>query len=534
MPEVSTTTAPTTATPTTAERTAHLFTIDQYIRFWAEDRPDRIAFDGPDACLTHAQFDALTQQIVGGLAAMGITKGDRVAWFGKNSVLYFALFLAAGRAGVVMVPIGWRLAPAEAAWIAENAEAKAVFLGDGFDGMAETFAAVPGVKRCFTADEARSWAEASQPAPFDPAGPDEAVLQLYTSGTTGNPKGAVLSNNNLFKLRKAALGMDIPYQTMTDDEAILIAMPCAHIGGTGLGVMALGAGLPGIVLAEFEPRAVFDAVEQKGVTRFFIVPAALQMLLNHPDCASIEYSRLKYILYGASPIPLELLRQCIAMFDAEFVQAYGMTETTGTVCILPPEDHSVEGNQRMRSAGKPLPGVEVRIVDENGAEVPVGEIGEIQTRSANNMLGYWKLPEATAKTLSDDGWIATGDAGYVDEDGYVYMHDRIKDMIISGGENVYPAQVESAIFGHPDVAEVAVIGVPDEKWGETVKAVCVPKPGHTIDPQSVIDWARERIAAFKAPRSVDVIDALPRNASGKILRRELRAPYWEGKDRQVN
>ncbi|MCX7282541.1 MAG: fatty acid--CoA ligase, partial [Novosphingobium sp.] len=461
-------------------------------------------------------------------------KGDRLAWFGKNSTLYFTLFFAAARLGVVMVPIGWRLAPAEAAWIAQDASARAVFLGQGFEALSDIFAALPEVGHCFTQDAAWDWIDGQARSHFVPAGPDDAVLQLYTSGTTGNPKGAVLSNRNLFGLRKQSAGAQLPYTTMTDDEAILVAMPCAHIGGTGLGVMAIGAGLPGVILAEFEPRAVFDAVEQKGVTRFFIVPAALQLLLNHPDCAHVDFSRVKYIIYGASPIPLVLLRECIAMFKAEFIQAYGMTETTGTICMLPPEDHCVEGNQRMRSAGKPLPGVEVRILGDDGTPLGPNAIGEIQTRSSNNMLGYWNLPEATATTMTADGWIATGDAGYQDEDGYVYMHDRIKDMIISGGENVYPAQVESAIYGHPDVLEVAVIGVPDETWGEAVKAVCVARPGHRIAPESVIEWTRERLAGFKVPKSVDVVEALPRNPSGKILRRTLRAPYWEGFERQVN
>ncbi|HMT43585.1 MAG TPA: AMP-binding protein, partial [Chakrabartia sp.] len=218
----------------------------------------------------------------------------------------------------------------------------------------------------------------------------------------------------------------------------------------------------------------------------------------------------------------------------QFIQNYGMTETTGTIVMLPPEDHDPNGNPRMRSAGKALPGVELKIVDDQGNSLPVGEVGEVVTRSSNNMIGYWRLPEATQKTLTNDGWVYTGDAGYMDEDGYLYIHDRVKDMIISGGENVYPAEVESAIYGHPDVLEVAVIGVPDDKWGEAVKAVCAPKPGHSIDADSIIAWARERIAGFKVPKTVDTIEALPRNPSGKILRRELRAPYWAGRERQVN
>jgi fatty-acyl-CoA synthase len=517
-----------------ALRTKDLFTFDDFITFWAKDRPDRVAIEGDDLAFTYGELEDATARVASALLALGVRKGERIAWFGKNSTTYFTLFYGAARAGIVMVPVGWRLAEPEAAFIIDNAEAKILFLGEGFEGCKNTLGQRPGLIGCFTVPEAQAQFIRAERAEFTPSTPDDAVLQLYTSGTTGNPKGAVLSNRNLFGLRKAGLENPPPHSLWDEDEAVLVAMPCAHIGGTGLGIVALAAGLPGIVLSEFEPTRVFDAVENRGCTRFFIVPAALALLLNHPDCARTDFSRIKYIMYGASPIPLELLRQCIQMFGAEFVQNYGMTETTGTICVLPPEDHSVEGNQRMRSAGKPLPGVEVVIRGRDGSILPQGEIGEICTRSSSNMLGYWKLPEATASTMDADGWIATGDVGYLDEDGYVYMYDRAKDMIITGGENVYPAEVESAIYGHPDVLEVAVIGVPDAKWGEAVKAVCVPKPGATIDPASIIDWARTRIAGFKVPKSVDVIDALPRNPSGKILRRQLREPYWEGRERQVN
>ena len=517
-----------------AQRTRDLFTFDDFITFWAKDRPDRIALDGDDLTLTYGELEDATARVASALTAMGIRKGERIAWFGKNSVTYFALFFGAARAGVVMVPVGWRLAEPEAAFIIENAEARLLFLGEGFEACAETLGKQPGLSGCYTVAQAQAALIKAPRGAFETSGPDEAILQLYTSGTTGNPKGAVLSNRNLFGLRKVGLENPPPHVLWDEDEAVLVAMPCAHIGGTGLGIVALAAGLPGIVLCEFDPVRVFDAVENRGVTRFFIVPAALALLLNHPDCAHTDFSGIKYIMYGASPIPLDLLRECIAMFGAEFTQNYGMTETTGTICVLPPEDHTAEGNQRMRSAGKPLPGVEVVIRGRDGTVLPQGEIGEIVTRSSSNMLGYWKLPEATASTMDADGWIATGDVGYLDEDGYVYMYDRAKDMIITGGENVYPAEVESAIYGHPDVLEVAVISIPDEKWGEAVKAVCVPKPGHTIDPASIMEWTRTRIAGFKVPKSIDVIDMLPRNPSGKILRRTLREPYWEGRERQIN
>ena len=517
-----------------AQLTKELFTFDQFLRHWADDRPERVALEGDDLSFSFAGLEDATARVAAALGALGVTKGERIAWFGKNSATYFALFFGAARAGVVMVPVGWRLAEPEAAFIIDNAEAKLLFLGDGFEACAATLGQRPGLTRCFTADEARREVIGAPRGAFEPSGANDAVLQLYTSGTTGSPKGVVLSNRNLFGLRKAGLEHPAPHSLWDDDEAVLVAMPCAHIAGTGLGIVALASGLPGIVLTEFDPVRVFDAVENRGVTRFFIVPAALQMLLNHPACAQTDFSGIKYILYGASPIPLDLLRECIAMFGAEFVQNYGMTETTGTICVLPPEDHCAEGNARMRSAGKPLPGVEVVIRAPDGRVLPVGEIGEIVTRSSNNMLGYWKLPEASASTMDADGWIATGDIGYFDQDGYVFMYDRAKDMIITGGENVYPAEVESAIYGHPDVLEVAVISIPDAKWGEAVKAVCVPKPGHTVEADSVMAWTRTRIAAFKVPKSVDVIEALPRNPSGKILRRALREPYWAGRERQIN
>lgn len=512
-----------------------LLSFDGFISEWARAKPDVPALIEEDRVLTFAGLEARTAQVVAALQSAGLSKGDRIAWLGKNSDLYFTLLYGAARLGVVMVPVGWRLSPTEVGYIVGDTEARLFFAGPGFDAAArEVAAGLPHVERVFSADEARAWIDGATRTDFEPAAPDEAVLQLYTSGTTGNPKGAVLSNQNLFGLRLPAADAGIPWSVWEEGEVALVAMPCAHIGGTGLGVMALAAGVPAYVLAEFTPDGVLDAVEQGGVTRFFMVPAALQMVINHPRALTTDFSRLRYIIYGAAPIPLELLRECIKIFGAEFIQAYGMTETTGTIVSLWPEDHDPNGNVRMRAAGRALPGVELKVVDEDGNEVPTGQVGELMTRSSNNMIGYWKLPEATAKTVTDDGWIRTGDACYLDEDGYLFIHDRMKDMIITGGENVYPAEVESAIYGHPAIAEVAVIGVPDEKWGEAVKAVCVPKPDATIDEADVIAWTRAKIAAFKVPKTIDVIAALPRNASGKILRKDLRAPYWVGYERQVN
>ena len=509
-------------------------TFDELIRHWAIDRPDNVALEQNDDALTFAELEARSRKIVAMLASRGVGKGDRIAWLGKNSRHYFELFFAAARVGVVMVPIGWRLAAPEIAYILSDTGAKLLFLGEGFGELADKACkqmdAAPDV---ITTAQALEEIDAAPADDFAGAGPDDHVLQLYTSGTTGNPKGAVLTNRNLFSLRMPSQEANQPWSHFDEDEAILVCMPCAHIGGTGLGIMAMGSGIRSIVQEEFTPDGVLDGFEQ-GITRLFIVPAALQMVVQHPRAKTTDMSRIKYVLYGAAPIPLDLLREAVtAIPDAGFLQCYGMTETTGTIATLPPEDHDLAGNQRMKSAGRAVPGVELKVIGEDGEELPRGEVGELICKSPSNMACYWNLPEATESSLKD-GWMHTGDAAYMDEDGYVYIQDRMKDMIISGGENVYPAQVESAIYGHPAVGEVAVIGVPDDTWGESVKACIVAKPGQEVDAASIIEWTKERLAGFKVPKTIDVIDVMPRNASGKILRKDLRAPYWEGRERQVN
>ena len=527
-----------------SERPATLFeemdTLGDVTRVHARVRPTATAFAFEGRSTSYAELDAHASQVARALRAVGVGHGDRIAFVGKNCDHYFELLMGAAKAGAVMVPIGWRLAPAEMAFIAHNAEAKLLFVGPD---VAATVAATPELAELpVIALEPHgnwptyeAWRDA-QPAedPNYPVDPFDVVVQLYTSGTTGKPKGAMLTHHNLLASRKLAARQPMPWNEWGPDDVSLVAMPIAHIGGTGWGLVGLVNGAKGVIAREFDPFKVLDFIEKDRISKMFMVPAALQIVVRQPRARQVDYSRLKYILYGASPIPLDLLRECIEVFGCGFCQQYGMTETTGTIVYLPPEDHDPAGNQRMRSAGLPLPGVEIRILDEEGNPLPPNTVGEVATRSHSNMRGYWKLDEATAATLDSEGWLRTGDAGYLDEDGYLYIHDRVKDMIISGGENVYPAEVESAVYGHPAVAEVAVIGVPDEKWGEAVKAVVVPKPGATIDAQDIIAFARQRIAAFKVPKSVDVIEALPRNASGKILRRELREPYWAGKTRRVN
>jgi acyl-CoA synthetase (AMP-forming)/AMP-acid ligase II len=517
-------------------------TLADVPRYHAKERPDAVAlaFEGRET--TFAEFDARSNQAAQALLAQGLTKGDRIAYLGKNSDHYFELLFGAVKVGVIMVPIGWRLAPPEVAYIAADAQARMLFVGPEVIEPAKQAAAEmpalpiiamePGPSGWPTYEARRDAQPAVNPG-VEIASSDVAV-QLYTSGTTGKPKGAMLTHDNILGGRRKAAEAQMAWNQWGPEDVSLVAMPVGHIGGTGWGIVGLVNGAKGVVAREFDPFKVLDYIEQDRISKMFMVPAALQIVVRQPKAREVDYSRLKYILYGASPIPLDLLRECMEVFGCGFVQQYGMTETTGTVVYLPPEDHDPAGNPRMRAAGLPMPGVELRIIDDAGNPLPPNTVGEVATRSVSNMAGYWRLPEATASTLAEDGWLRTGDAGYLDEDGYLFIHDRVKDMIISGAENIYPAEVESAVYGHPQVAEVAVIGVPDDKWGEAVKAVVVAKPGEAPSPEDIIAFARTRIAAFKAPKTIDFIEALPRNASGKILRRELREPYWAGRERRVN
>jgi len=518
-------------------------TLVDVVRNQARARGNEIAFEFEDRLTSFADFERKTNQVANALHALGIAPRERIAYLGKNSDVYFELLIGAMKANLVMAPVNWRLAGPEVAFVIEDCKAPALFVGPEFISLIRNIRAqLPSVRHIITteggASEWRDFAAwrngQSGDDPRVEIGPQDVALQLYTSGTTGRPKGAMLSHANFLNLLNSGNAEERPdWNKWTSDDVSLIAMPIFHIGGSGWGLLGLYHGAKGVIAREFDPTRILDYFEQSGITKLFMVPAAMQFVVRLPRARQVDFSKLKYMLYGASPIPAALLKECIDVFKCGFVQLYGMTETTGTIVALPPEDH-IEGLERMRSAGKPLPGVEVAILDPSGNRLPPRAVGEIATRSGSNMVGYWNLPDATARTLPQDGWLRTGDAGYMDEDGYVYIHDRIKDMIISGGENIYPAEVESALCDHPDVAEAAVIGIPDDKWGEALKAIVVLKPGGIATETDILNFLRTRIAGYKTPKTIELIDALPRNPSGKILRRNLRDPYWSGKDRNVN
>ena len=508
-------------------------------RAMAAQWPKRVAltFEG-----RHTTYTALNQhanQVANGLRAMNPATGTRVAVLAKNADHFYELLFGAAIAGQVLVPVNWRLAPPELAYILNDSQTEALFVGEEFFPVVDQIhSQLPALKQVLAFSSAHPDWEAYVPwrerqaaidSEVDVAAADVA-LQLYTSGTTGHPKGAQLTHRNLM----VALAGTADYRPCTAADVNLACMPQFHVAGCNFGLFGLYGGARTVIMREPVPTEILRLIPAERVTITNAVPALLLFLLQAPGCRETDFSSLRLIVYGAAPIPLDLLETALATFQCDFEHVYGMTEATGIVTMLAPADHDPNGGARMRSCGKPVATITgLRIVDGEDVEVPVGQVGEIVLRSDQVMLGYWNQPEATAEAIRD-GWFHTGDAGYLDADGYLYIHDRVKDMIISGGENIYPAEVESALFGHPAVADVDVIGVPDERWGEAVKAVVVQQPGVEVTEVELIAYCRERIAHYKAPKSVDFADTLPRNAAGKILKRELRAPYWQAHERQVN
>ncbi len=505
---------------------------------WAGKTPDRLALTAGDRTWTYGAIDTEAQRVAQGLIDLGVGSGDRIAYLDKNTPEYFMHLFGGAKVNAVSVAVNWRLAPPEMQYIIDNAEAKMLFVGEDFLGHLEQMTLPKITKVVVIGDPGDSGHQRYDEwvARFDAVEPAVEILgtdtcyQLYTSGTTGLPKGVELTNDNFMGT------MDTGREAWKFDSSAvnLVAMPLFHIAGSGWALAGMVNGAHTVMTKEVNPMEIIELIPKYGMTHALLVPAVLQFVLAVPGASDADFSSMRTLVYGASPISEAVLVGSMALFGCEFAQAYGLTETTGGVVQLDPEDHDPGGDRAhlLRAAGKPWGDVELRIVDaESLQDLPDGQVGEVWVKSKQVMKGYWKNPEATRDAIVD-GWFRTGDAGYL-RAGYLYIHDRVKDMIVSGGENIYPAEIENALMRHDAIADVAVIGVPSDQWGETVKAMIV-RADPELTEDAVIEYARTQLAGYKVPRSVEWIDALPRNPSGKVLKTELRKPYWEGHDRQVN
>ena len=508
-------------------------TVIDVFRDLAAASPDRVAMIYEDRNHTYRHLDSATSKVANGLIAAGVDVGNRVGILEKNSDRFFQVFLGTLKARAVSVAVNYRLAPPEVRFVLDDAQIRILFVSAEFHALVEEIEAqLPTVTEIVSLDGDHprwptfdKWLDGQ--ADDDPrlAGRSEDdILQLYTSGTTGYPKGVVAGNREW--LAFAGDVMATSWGRMAPGHVQLVCMPLYHVAGLNMALLAMFQGATNVIHREVVPSRILADIAEKQINSTLFAPVIVLMLLQQEEAATTDYSSLRYIAYGAAPMSDAVLRQAQQTIGCDFVQVYGLTETLGLGAYLPARDHDVDSPHK-GACGHAYRNAELRTVDADGNDLDVGELGEILIRGPWLMKSYWNRPEATAAALRG-GWLHTGDAGYLDGDGYLYIRDRVKDMIISGGENVYPAEVENALHGHPAVADVAVIGVPDETWGEAVKAVIVPNPGFEPDLDDLVAFARKRIAGYKLPRALAIVDELPRNPSGKVLRRVLREAHGSG------
>lgn len=493
-----------------------------------------------DRCCSWHELQIRISQLASGLQTFGLEEGDRIGILSLNSDRYYEAVFAVPWAGYTVVPMNTRWALPENEYAITDSGTRVLLFDDAFMGQAQ--AMVEGIATLesviYMGDEdCPDWASSYESLIADNdscvaserCGDDMAGI-FYTGGTTGFPKGVMQSHGAIWASAMGAL----PTFEMDRNAVYLHVAPMFHMADfAGSMNTTLSCGT-NVVLQSFDPEQVLATFASEKITHCLLVPAMIKMLLNHPAAAAADLSTVQCIMYGASPMPAAVLEQFMALWPSVgLAQAYGQTELAPVITTLSMEAHKIGGDP-LKSAGRPTPVSDVRIVDDEGQDCPLGTSGEIAVRGPQSMLGYWNKPEETAKALQN-GWVFTGDAGYFDEEGYLYIVDRVKDMVVTGGENVFTTEVENAVISHAAVLDVAVIGVPHEEWGEAVHAIVILHPGQTVAQEAIISHCRERIAGYKLPKSVSFRDEpLPLSGAGKVLKTELRKPYWEGRDRQVN
>lgn len=492
--------------------------------------------------LNFAEVGERVNRLSGALTRLGINRGDRVAVLSLNCHRFFELYYAVPQIGASVVPVNFRIPAREVKYILDHSESRAVAvdpllapLVDEIRSSLETvehFILMSDDKRdgYISYDEFIAQTESYAPAPE--ISDDDLLGLFYTSGTTAEPKGVMLTHKNMLSNIKHSESV-YEYQP---DEIYLHAAPMFHLADGAAVFLNTAHACTQVFIPRFDPKAVLDTLQGERVTNVLLVPTMINFLLQVPDVGSYDLSALRRITYGASPIAPDLLRRAMKTFVCDFGQGYGLTEASPLLTVLKPEDHIItdeKSERRLASCGKPVPGVDVRVVDFDGRDVSPGQVGEIIARGPNIMLGYWKREEDTANAVID-GWLHTGDLATIDEDGYIYLVDRKKDMIVTGGENVFSTEVEAVLYAHPGVKEAAVIPIPDPDWGEAVHACITLRDGRTVATDELIEFCRERLANYKVPRSVEIIEGeLPKGGTGKILKKQLRERYWQGQTRRI-
>ncbi|MDA1298630.1 MAG: long-chain-fatty-acid--CoA ligase [Proteobacteria bacterium] len=515
--------------------------LHDYLEYYGQETPEHTYAEMGDVAMSFAEADRRANTIAQALLAIGLVKGDRFSYLAKNSIDFALTYFAASKVGIVPVPLNYRLAPREWLYIMNDAGAKLLLAEAEFLGGIDTIRQELDVTRFIDlSDTGRGgWADYSdwlaggkQTKPADLVEPTDQLYQMYTSGTTGLPKGAMLSQQAV----DANLHMCAAAIHFTPEGRFMVVAPMYH-AAAAIGLMtAARSGTTIVIHREFQPVAVVDSLSNDRITAGTLVPAMIQAcLVAVPDIRERNFSSLEYLFYGASPIAEATLREAMTVFGCKFYQGFGMTEVSALATGLNDHAHqrALAGEPGLLlSAGRAVLGTQIKIVDEDDNQVPNGTVGEVCIRGPQLMMGYWNLPDATEKALKG-GWMHTGDAAYMDDEGFIFIQDRIKDMIVSGGENIYPKEVEDALFEHAAVADAAVIGIPSHEWGEAVMAFVVLKAGQSATVDDFIEFCRPRLAGYKIPRRIEFIDEIPRNASGKVLKKDLREPFWNGIERRV-
>ncbi len=504
--------------------------ISSFLTRRADISPDREAYvdSGTGLRLSFGELNVRVNQLANQLTAKGVGHGDRVALCLMNSAEFIEAFVAIGKIGGVVVPLNWRLVADELEFIIKDSGAETLIFGSEFETVVTelqsrgdktdvcTWLQVVGGGQCldFAEDYEGVRSAGSEAEPAVVAGGNDLLYIMYTSGTTGLPKGVVHSHSTSFwALLTFAASCDL-----REGDRYLVALPLFHVGALTPVALNIYRGVTSVVMREFDPSAAWRVIQEEGINASLLVPAMLNFMMQVP-LDNVKYEQLRWIQSGAAPLPVSLIEQ-YSDRGIEIHQIYGLTETCGPACVISAE-HALK---KIGSTGKAFFHTEVRVVDESGSDCEPGEQGEVWVKGGHIMIEYWHRPEATAETITQDGWLRTGDVASIDDEGFVYIQDRIKDMIISGGENVYPAEIENVILSHPDVVEVAVIGQPSEKWGESPFAVVVTNAS-SLSESDIRDYCDGKLARFKMPKGAAFIDVIPRNANGKVLKRVLRESF---------